>query len=959
MERASGTVTFSGQSVGFVDQIAPFVVVVKGTGATNGDVQISLNGTANGPYDQRAPASVPISGNYSGNHNNFNCVATNFSANNLNNEFNGSITLFPQTSISTPDYSASCTNLGSTFTATSCSTLQWSISTNSAGPYQPIPGQTGASLTLTRAMVTGMGFSNLITTFYVKATGRDQTTSDFRQATLYYPPPQFSANAISPTCSNGTGSVQVTITPSTPVITDFVVSHLTDPVGPGTDATTSLTLHQFNGLGGGQYYVMVRNNTNTAVYGNCSTDRQLVGTVTIPPPVNVSLTPTNATCYGYANGSIQATIQNAVGSVGFSWTGAGSGANIRTNLSAGNYSLTVTDSRGCTGNNNATVGQPTPVVADATSPAPYGGFNVRCAGESNGSLNASASGGSGGFTYYWSTGHTGPNVPNVGTGLYSVTAVDANGCQANDNVQLSAPPPIDFSIGIDNAVTCPGTSTGSLSPQNIANAVGLLAYSWSTGETTSAINSKPAGQYSLTITDGGGSGCSATRQQTLVDPQPFTVQISPQSNFHGSYISCDGGADGALNAAVTDLSGSAVAAQNYQWYRNNIFYAGGPGLNTLNLLDAATYRVEATYGSGCITQASYVLNDPQPVSAQISATSNHHGFAISCPGASDGTLLATGSDGTPGGYTFQWYNGPATASISGVPAGTYFVNVTDINGCEGSANYVLNDPLPMLPTIDITSNYHGQAISCANASDAILTASAMNGAAPVQFSWSNGLQGNVVNNISAGSYTVTAEDANGCEVVSQPLVVTNPNPVSASIAIVSDYNGQAIQCHNGNNGILTVSGSGGTNNYSYLWNTGATTMQANGLSSGTYSVIVRDQNNCEDSDEEELINPSQVVASIKSHSNYNGFGVSCHGSENGAIEVEAVGGTDDFTFSWPALAQTTAAVENLTPGTYQVIVTDLNGCTDELSYEVTEPDLLSTQLSMATDISCFAGSDGV
>jgi hypothetical protein len=708
------------------------------------------------------------------------------------------------------------------------------------------------------------------------------------------------------------------------------------------------------------YRVVVKNNSNKAVLGSCETIHPVEILVGNFPTMTVTLSPSdfngkNISCNGAANGSIQATVNNANLPIkSYTWSGTGTANNSTiTNCGPGDHSVTVTDDKNCVAlSEKVSLSEPAPLTLTLQP------TNATCAGVANGSITSTAGGGMSAYTFTWSHGASAQNVSGLGPGNYTLTLKDINQCSKIVGTAITQPAAITFSIIENISIDCPGDSTGSLAVGPISGNQGAVSYLWSSNETFSSINNKPAGSYWLKVTDT--KQCSTTHHMDLHDPQPYSVQISPTiqvlQDHNGSIISCFGESDGELRAALFDPEGDAAVALSYQWSRNNVNYISG---QTIYGLNAANYKVVATNDDGCRVETTYNLQHPTPVSVNISQTSNFNGFPISCPGESNGSITALASGGTPGGYTYEWQDGPVTQNFNGLAAGDYFVTTHDINGCEGTSSYQLNDPPTVVPSIVVTSNYNGQAISCTGKSDGILTAFASGGASPYTFTWSHGPSGKISNNLLAGSYSVQAMDANGCKEQSSPTEVFDPEPVEALISILSDYNGQAIRCHNTADGILQAGGTGGTNSFSYAWSTNAITPIINDLPHGNYSVVVTDQNGCSNLEEIELINPELVIAAIDSVSDYNGFGVQCHGSQNGFIRATATGGTKDFNFYWPVLTQPTNIVEDLGVGNYTVNVTDSNGCPDDESFEITEPPILTLDELNHTDITCYGGSDGI
>lgn len=969
IEKISGTISYSGIVYNLAETTAPADIQIAGTGNSNGQLVINLSGKAMFPYPNQNPLppdNLDLSASYIGNHNTFDCLTVLFANNNGVGSFDGHIRLIPRTTITAPNAPMNCDDGSFPLTASSCAsnTFEWKIGSTDIGPFTVIPGQTASALNITRAMLSNLGFGSN-NQIYVIATGVEGTTSSPKLVQVYSPASQVVATAVQPICHDGTGSVSVVITPSHAGITKFDVS-LYDQQFNGSALSPQIDdapkIFNYPNVPIGTWWITVRNDTDINTFGNCVTARiPVTGTINNPPQITVQLSVSSSiSCKDAADGVIHATFPLAAEPIKtFIWTGPGeaSGKDI-IKCAPGNYSLSIVDNNNCPGSTNSPLSLGEPSLFSITlSPT-----QITCFGDANGSIISNPIGGSGGpYTYSWSNGAITQNVAGLTPGKYVVNAHNGKGCSAKDSTSITQPDQIVFDIDQGHGIDCPGSQTGILSVGEIAP-IAQYTYLWTSPyvsgdeQTASTLYNKHAGLYTVTVRNSS-TGCTANDSHTLDDAPPFSVQITPTSNYNGSRISCNGESDGELHAQLYDNFAAEANAVSYEWKRNGVNHSNGQDALGLN---AAAYTVIATYGQNCTaTSISYNLQQPTPVVAQIVPSSNYNGHYITCPGADDGALLATASGGTPGGYTYQWTDGPAMQNFNNLTAGTYFVTAYDKNGCSAANSYQLNDPPPIVPEITVVSNYHGQAITCAGASDATLSASAtLGGAAPYVFKWSNGSTGEIVSNLSAGQYSVEATDANQCKVQTQPIHLIDPEPVNASITILSNYNGQAIQCFDSATGSIRANGEGGTNAYSYVWSTNAITRDISGLIHGNYSVLVSDENGCSSLAAIDLLNPDPVVATISDHSDFHGFGVQCNGSQNGFIEVSGAGGTNSFTFDWPSLAQTTNRVEGLGVGQYNVTVTDENGCSDNEMFELTQPPLLTLGEISHTDINCFGGNDG-
>ena len=276
------------------------------------------------------------------------------------------------------------------------------------------------------------------------------------------------------------------------------------------------------------------------------------------------------------------------------------------------------------------------------------------------------------------------------------------------------------------------------------------------------------------------------------------------------------------------------------------------------------------------------------------------------------------------------------------------------------------------------SDFNDYNISCHGASDGSIDVTVSGGNGGYKYSWStkNG-NGLVQDNedqtgLSPGIYVLTVTDSKECQ-VSKEFTITEPDEIKI-ITTISDYNGYGISENGGNDGSIELSVSGGIGEYSFKWSTQNGSgldinnqNQAN-LTAGIYKVTVTDQNGCEESLEITLIEPGDSNQNcndfliIGTVSNYNGYGTSCDGQNDGSIDITVSGGTTDYTYQWSkeedvSFSANTQDISSLSPGTYNVTATDAMGCVDIVSFTITEPDEIQVS-SELSNVSEHGGSDG-
>lgn len=750
---------------------------------------------------------------------------------------------------------------------------------------------------------------------------------------------------------------------------------------PGGQTTNNIT-----GLASGNYTVTAMDSK-----GCTSTS---VATVTQPVPLSITFSSqTNVSCFGGNNGSVSATPAGGTPNYSYSWMPGGATTNTISGLSAGTYTLTITDSKGCQVQNTVTILQPAAPVSVSTSSTP-----ATCYGGSNATATAIGNGGTSPYTYHWMPGNLpGQTLSGLSAGTYTVTAIDASGCSNTNTVVVNQAAQIVLTTSTVNS-NC-GTPTGQATV-SVSGGASPFTYSWSpSGGNAATTTGLVSGSYVVTVTDN--NGCSATQFANINDNAGPTATIFSIIN-----VSCNGGNDGAASVGVAGGTGPFT----YTW---TPFGGNAP---TATNLTAGTYTVTVLDANGCQSNATTSPDILQPPPIVISITTGN----VNCFGGNNGTASAAVSGGTPG-YSYLWMPGGLTgASVSNLTAGTYTLQVTDNHSCQQSSVFTITQPSAALTisavptsvscfggnnggaTLTATGGtpaynyslmpggFNGQNVSnltagtytvsvtdlkgcsatntvtvtqptaialtvgsnnsnCSTASGSAYV-SASGGTFPFTYTWSpSGILNDTAANILAGSYTVTVTDNNSCNATSSITVNDNPSP---TVNITSTSN---VSCNGGSNGSATATVTGGTAPFSYSWSpsggTGATTT---GIPAGTYTITVTDVHGCTalDTTSPEITEPPALSVNITV------VNAACSGSNSGSASIVAHGGTPGYTFQWFPGGATGSSVSSLTAGTYTVITTDSNSCVLSSTFVVTQPAVLTASVSASGNVSCFGGNNG-
>ncbi|MFN0033129.1 MAG: M43 family zinc metalloprotease [Flavobacteriales bacterium] len=502
------------------------------------------------------------------------------------------------------------------------------------------------------------------------------------------------------------------------------------------------------------------------------------------------------------------------------------------------------------------------------------------------------------------------NITWANAGNYDVTLTATNAYGSHTNtctncMTVFAEPTVTLT---GTNPTCSAGNNGSIN--NTVAGSAPFSYSWNNGATTQNLSSIGAGAYTVTVTSA--QGCPKQQSSTLTAPTAITVTGTTTNPL------CNTGNTGSITANATGGTGS----KTYSW-------SNGAIGATANNLAAGSYTVTATDANGCTKTQSFTLTAPTAMTVTGTTTNPL------CSTGNTGSITANATGGT-GSKTYSWSNGATGATVSNLAAGSYTVTATDANGCTKTQSFTLTVPTAMTVTGTTTNPL------CNTGNTGSITANATGGTGSKTYSWSNGASGATVSNLVAGSYTVTATDANGCT-KTQSFTLTAPLALQANL-IDND-----IAC-SAQFGSAQVSPSGGTAPYTVTWSNGATSNAANNLSAGSYNVSIADANGCTASSN------FTIEQSANLNVNASSTSASCYGNDNGTASVAAVGGNNVYTYLWNN-GSTAATISGLAAGTYSVIVTDGEGCqgTDEIV--VTQPEEMNVVV-FKQDISCFGLNDG-
>ena len=683
---------------------------------------------------------------------------------------------------------------------------------------------------------------------------------------------------------------------------------------------------------------LVADTYDLTIFDGNGCSRTFVSFVTInePAPFNIVLDgTTDVSCAGGNDGTASITASGGTPPYTFSWSGATSGYTSSdedpVNMPADDYSVTITDSRGCNQlfPNFVTITEPLPLILVLN-----GSTNVTCFSGNDGSASITVTGGTIPYSFSWTgdgTGHaSGMEDPiDLIADTYDLIVTDNNGCIEIYDDLINISEPADLTITVDNStdVDCNGAATGAI---DITPSGGTPAYSFSwTGPngftaTSEDISNLEAGNYSLTLSDANGCSKDFIDVVTLAENTPITATFSIND------VTCNGGTDGIINA---NISGGKP---NFSYSWTGPFGFSSSAKNISGLV-AGDYQLTVTDALGCVQiMPVQTLNEPPPIAAVATR------MDIDCFGADNGSIDLTPSGGVPP-YLFAW-TGPGgfTASsedVSGLPPGAYSVAITDANLCST----LFTDIVTILEPAEILVSSVKSDISCGGLTDGAIDITVSGGTLPYSHAWTgpSGFTSSLddIAGLAAGSYSLTITDGNGC-VVSLPNIQTiiEPPPINATYA-----SHQNVFCNGDATGSIQIDVTGGTVPLGFDWTNSAGITQSvdedpTGLLAGTYSLTVTDNNGCIAA----YPNLATILEQPPLESNLTGTDVTCFNDGNGVITVSTAGGTGPYEYSrigdiGPTY-QPGTVFSSLGPGFYTIWTRDFNLCVVTDTITIVEPD---------------------
>ncbi len=658
----------------------------------------------------------------------------------------------------------------------------------------------------------------------------------------------------------------------------------------GTDSQDLLN------VGAGNYTVTVIDNNNCIANANY--------VVNAPNPININIITNHVSCFGNDDGAIQLTVSGGSGGFNFNWN-TGDQLEDLSNLSAGNYIVTITDNNNCQKVESIQINEMSDISITSTLNP------ISCAMAGDASIELNINGGAQNYTYQWDNGSQSKDIFNLTPGQYNITVTDSNNCTKTASFSIDGVNQINVNANLTDA-SCNGVQDGGIDITTTGGS-GNFTYLWSTGVQIEDLQNVSAGSYSLTITDS--NNCQHIESFSVSENSLISIIDNTQD------VSCNGNMDGSIDLTISGGTGT----YNFSW-------DNGQDTEDISSLEAGIYTVSITDGNSCERIQQFEITTAPPIEINAITTDN------SCPGSNDGSIDLIVSGGSSG-YTFDWNNNTDQEDLNNLPAGNYEVSVTDSNDCESIENFTIEDPTSISIQADISM------VDCFNANNGAIDINVSGGNGNYAYLWDFNDNNEDQTDLSPGQYSLTVTDGNDCT-SSEIFEILESTEIQITEIIT------ATTCSDTNDGTIDINVIGGAGNYAYNWSNGLTTEDQNNLSSGTYNLTVTDDNNCQIFKEFEVAPSSPILSTV-----FNLQNIDCNGDATGQIDIDASGGSNGLSFTW-SNNETTEDLVNIPAGNYDLTITDGNQCSEVFNYSISENSPIATTINLQ-NASCGGSLDGI
>ena len=708
-------------------------------------------------------------------------------------------------------------------------------------------------------------------------------------------------------------------------------------------STNEFNVDTIRNVGNGQYQITVTDDNGCAV-----TESVTVNTA----PIVLTSQVTDATCQSSANGSVNVSGTGGTPLYVFQWDGfppsAPSTTNNRTNLMRGSYGLTVTDAVGCFVVDSFTIEANQQISVDQVIAT-----DAICNGDSTGHLRVEVStvgAPLGTYLFEWERNlvdvsswfangsnfsEDRPDRSGLPAGQYDVRITDFDqgaDCFLDTFFTISEPPPIEVSLNLRIDETCNPGSDGEIrisASGGRGTGPASYIYDWddrpSINDFTPTQQGLSAGDFPVRIYDSSDLMCWLDTVFYLQQEEGPEIL-----SFDSVSISCGSGMDGELEVFYVRPIGQSF---DVNWTdQNDDTYTG----DRITGLDPGTYTVTVTASAGCSSVDTVTLG----AATDITLDSVHYNIPT-CPGGGNGSVTIFAS-GPGGGLHYEWnhMNGSDNALLPSVGEGTYTVTITaDGSNCDP----LIIDTLTIRPPMIFDVMFSGiTGATCPGICNGEATVMATGGMGAIGYRWSNGDLTPTTTGLCPGMNFVIINDM----LCSDTFYIDIPAADSISLSVAFDH----PTCFGDSDGFITLTPSGSNPPFNVSWNDGPVGPDRTLIGEGLYIATTSDAMGCERIDSFNLMAPDELMATVEPSDLLQ---ITCAGRNDGRATIAVVGGNGGYTYDWTPDVSSTNAGQNLMPGNYTVVVTDVEGCTDVVMFDISEPDAIQFIFGDQSQIQCF------
>jgi len=674
-------------------------------------------------------------------------------------------------------------------------------------------------------------------------------------------------------------------------------------------------------------------------------NRVFIGSVNIeqPDPIVVDVTSFNSGC----GTSAVATPDGGTPPFTYQWSNGETLASI-SDVVTGTYAVTVFDANNCSASGSVNVTQTSGFTLNDSVVKP-------ACGVCNGTATVTPVGGNPPFTYIWSTGDTTQTATNLCAGAYSVTvtesqdtsgtifwtedfttggtgwtlningtgtnAANANSWVINNNLSACTQCPVAGSGGNYLHITCTSFPACISDAGSCIYDAGIPIFSnAATDKYVTSPNISTLGRTSITLSFGYMSDGEANDYGLVrLSDDGGTSWTDLPTKYFGIFTCTQ--ASITIPAQYENIANFRIG---FRWINDNNTNGSSPPF----MID--DIELSSTGGTAPCTATALVnvSNDSSAVVTVVNKTD------VSCNGSDDGAIDIDVTGGNPP-YAYAWTGGDTLQDISSLEGGVYSVTVTDSVNCISLLSVEVVEPSLVIATASVTN------AGCSPTGRIDLTVNG--GVSPYTYEWSSGATSQDLNNVAAGTYSVTVTDNNSCE-RTDSFTVNAPGNINLALVI------DDVTCQGVADGSVTANVTGANPPLQFTWSNGATTSSITSISGATYSVSVRDGNNCTASQTATVDEPVLLTATASITR------VLCEGGDEGGIKLNPAGGVAPYTAEW-SNDSTGLSLTDLAPGIYIATVTDVNGCTLDTAIDLSSVSNYVVD-AVPTNSSCGGGADG-